>query len=343
MNKTMKPKTMLNALLVVSFIGMTLSGCAVDDSGVGELSVEQEISPENLITANEPISESQMPSDYTEKQETAADPQNLYEQFLNNEIPVIINNNLEDGYTKYIFKESGSYTLAELSTYVSNFFLNPEYTDKTSCDDIQYAYVECSDSSDENARNLLIKFVGLNFHYLDDDSCFVFLITEDHGQLYVTGAYQCWARSETTAYANGILRTSASGGAGVSYDRLSVILSDGKQAPIYDATFLYGGWTSDVSRTIYLEVLDEYANAGINLTISIYAIGNDKYYLYDIGECSEEEKARYELYINRCHDEEGINWVTEEEIQTAIQNQCNAVGIDYSITNPSKEAEWNSL
>lgn len=220
--------------------------------------------------------------------------------------------------------------------------MNPEYTDKTSCDQIQYAYVKCPDSSDETEKNLLVKFVGLNIYTQDDQSYAVFILAENNGRLYITGSYECWARSETTAYENGILRSSGSGGAGDHYDGISVLLSDGKPVSIYDAEILSGWWTSYVNDTIYNEVIDE-NTVPPDLIVAIYTIGDKKYYQYDMSDCREEEKPLCESYISRCRDEAAINWVSEEEIQTAVQNQCIAVGIDYSIIEQREEAVWNEL
>lgn len=368
MKRNVKQKKVLTALLAASCIGIALSGCTAETGNADEQNAGQEITAEDMqflepaadesmsndfpadnSASNEPSvndtnGASDTPADPPDMPETATDSQSLYEQFLNNNATVTVSSDYpRSDYMEPTFEAGSSYTLSELGTHVSQFFLDPEYTDKTSYDYIQYAYIDCPDTADTTDRNLLIKFVGLNIYSQDDDSYSVYIITENNGQLYVMGEYQCWARSATTAYANGILGDSGSGGAGDHYVGLSVILSNGKNASIYSGEELFGWWTSYVNAGIYSEVFDDDENAESNLIVSIYTIGDNRYYLYDTSECSDESIAQCENYINRCRDEAGINWVAYEEIQTAIQNQCSALGIDYSITQNRDEAVWNNL
>lgn len=369
MKRNVKLKTTITALLAASCIGTALSGCAAKAGNADEQNPGQEITAEDMQTlrpvadeppvnentetipdepainetaANNPDAESEAQTDSTETQKTAPSSQSLYEQFLNNSISMTFNSNYtKNEYLAPILENGNSYTIAELGECVSRYYLDPERTDKTSYDYVQYAYVECPDSADANDRNLLVKFVGLNIYCSDDDSYAVFVITDDNGHLYVTDQYECWARSETTAYSNGTLGDSGSAGAGDHYAGLSVILSNGKNTPIYSTEELFGWWTGHVGGAIYSEVFDE--NTECNLIVSIHTIGNNKYYQYSTSYCSEEEIPLCENYITRCRDEAGINWVTDEEIQTAIQNQCGALGIDYSITQNQNEAVWNNL
>lgn len=319
-------KTLLITLLASSCIGTVLSGCAASP-------------PPSTPTADTSSGKNTGQSISDDTLEPAANSPNLYEQFLDNNALVTVSGIYpENEYLKPIFEKNSSYTLTELGKCVSEyFFLDPV----TSYDYMQYAYVECPDSPDKDDKNLLIKFVGLDIYSQDDDSYAVFVIIEDNGQLYVTDWYQCWARSTATAYANGILGSFGSSGAGDHYEGLSVLLSNGKQTPIYAAEVLSGWWTSYVADAIYNEIFGE--NMESNLIVSFYTVGDAEYYQYDMDGCSDAEKALCENYIGRCRDELGINWVTEEEIQAAIKNQCNAIGIDYGITQQLEEAVWNNL
>lgn len=326
MKRNVKQKTVTTALLTASCIAIALSGCATEEETANEPNAGQE------ITA----------ADFPGNQETATDPQSLYSQFLNNNVAVTVSSDypLPD-YMEPIFEKGSSFTLTELGTRVSQYYLNPEYTDKTSYDYMQYAYIDCPDTADTTDKNLLIKFVGLNIYSQDDDSYSEYIITENNGQLYMTGEYQCWARSAATACANGTLRSSGSNGAGDHNYGLSAILSNGTITPIYSTEELYGWWTNCVNDVIYNEIFDE--NTVSNLIVSIYTIGDNKYYLYDTSECSEEEIPQCEDYISRCRDEAGINWVTDAEIQAAVQNQCSVIGVDYGITQQQDEVVWNNL
>lgn len=360
MKKFKKQKMTRKTALAVSCLSMVLWGCA-DENKTKELVIEPIVSEEDMQAASGeelqslPEADTQTVSDdiqitsekdtltgLDDASENDSDAKSLYEQFLNNSIPATVDSAYSEGdYDAQIITKNAALTLTELGDCVSKYFFDPEYTDKTSCDQIQYAYTGCPDSSDENARHLLIKFIGLNIYAQDDDSYAVFILTENDGQLYITDSYQCWARSETVAYENGVLWNYGSSGAGDHESDQSVILSDGKQTAIYKTNILSGWWTNAVNGSLYTEVFGD--NTEPNLVVSIYTIGSEKYYQYDMTYCEKEEIPLCEEYINRCRDEAAINWVSEEEVQTAIQNRCTAVGIDYSIIDTQEEAVWNDL
>lgn len=366
MNRTVNAKSAVAVIFSTLGIVLALSGCAADKNVEDESGISEDIdNTENIVgegqsiedidqpagtdlpvkpadSASGPEVEAQTLAPEMQKQEPVADSKSLYEQFLGGEIAASVSSSYPDpDYTDAIIQKGNSYTLTELGQHVSDYFLDPEYTDKTSYDSMQYAYIECPDTPEDD-RNLLIKFIGLNIYTQDDKSYAVFVITEDNGQLSITYTYQCWARGASIANSNGILNNSGSGGAGDHYDGQSVILADGTNVSIYDAEFLYGWWTSYVDAGIYSEVFGEETEPG-GLTVAIYTIDNKRYYLYDMSECTEDERTLCESYITRCREKQGINWVTEEEIQTAVRNRCSALGIDYEITEQQQEVTWNNL
>lgn len=370
MKKKCNSKAMAAMVLAVSCIGMTLSGCAAGGNAAeGRQVSETSDETADLTGGGQSITEEDHPQTSASDQNTqdavaaddglvpdseapTADPAgqeatgtvqgSLYEQFLHNDIQVAVSSNYPgNDYGSPVVQGGETYTLAELGQRVSAYYLDPEYTDKTSYDSIKYAYVECPDNAAEE-QNLLLKFIGLNIYTQDDDSYAVFVITEDDGQLYLTDGYECWARSASIASADGALRTSGSGGAGDHYDGLAVILSDGARTPVYDAEILSGWWTSYVNDAIFSEVVGDDAVLE-NFVVAIYTIDGTSYYQYDMSGCSEEEKTLCESYIARCRDEQGINWVTDEVIQDAIRNRCAALGVDYGITELQPEVMWNNL
>lgn len=352
MKKKGKHKITVKTALAAPCLAIVLWGCASEEKQMNELVIEPIVSGEDVQAASEEdlqttpeVDPQTVSSDLktaSEKGTSGNDSQSLYEQFLDNSIPATVDSDYSEGdYAAQIIEKKTALTLTELEDRVSKYFFDPEYTNKTSCDRIQYAYIRCPDNSDKNIKNLLIKFIGLNIYSQDDDSYAVFILTENNGQLSITGSYQCWARSETTAYANGTLNSFGSNGAGDHGEGLSAILSDGKLTSIYNAEILSGWWTSYVNESLYYETFGE--NTEPNLIVSIYTIDDQKYYQYDMSYCEEGEKTICENYIDRCRDAAAINWVSEEEIQTAIQNRCTAAGIDYSIIDTEEEALWNDL
>ena len=357
MERNVKQKPLLKGFLTLTCIGLLLSGCGASDEEPAVENAGQEITEADIKapapspepdSREEPVPEKtaeENPEEneaQTDSQEVPSDTTSLYEQFLHNEISLTTASAFpQEDYRTSICEPNTAYTLSELGARVSEYYLNPEYTDKTSYDSIQYTYVNSPDSTDTAKKNLLIKFIGLNIYAPDDESYIVFVVSENEGQLSLTYEYECWARSGATAYTNGLLNSDWSGGAGDQMSGLSAILADGSYANIYAAEELYGWWTSYINDTIYKETFDE--NTVVNLIASIYTIGDAQYYLYDLSQCTEEEIPLCETFIERCRTEAGINWVSEEEVQAAVQNRCAALGIDYSATQAPEKVTWTDL
>ncbi len=267
------------------------------------------------------------------------DTRDLYTRFLNNEVPAIVGNEFpQNEYAVYNLERGSSFTFAELGKFVDQSHFDPEYMEKTTYDQAQYTYTGCLDS---DSRNLLIKFVGLNIYAPDDDSFAVYVISEDKGQLYLTDWYECWARSYTEQYRNGLCSNGGSSGAGDHYSGLSAILSNGIETYIYEAEILSGWWTSYVDEAVYREVFGE--NGDVPLNVSVYTIGEDKYHTYEFSECTDDQKTLCGTYIDRCRDEAGVNWVTEEQLQEAIQKRCSALGVSYEMLEQREKAEWTNI
>ncbi len=276
--------------------------------------------------------------------EVVQQEENLYGRFLKGEVAATTGENYLADPESYPLEKGRSYTLEELGWHINSNYLNPEYRfdkGRTSYDEIQYAYMECLDSE---GKNLLIKFKGLDIYSENDDSYTVMVVAEDGNRLYITYQYDCWDRSEKCAYKRGQIVGSGSSGAGAHGSNLSVILSNGKCVQIFERQALDGEWISYVNNKIYNEVFDGSLELASDSDWAIYitTVGDEKYYQYDIEDCSEEEKALCENYIDRCHEEASINWTTDAAVLEAIKNRCAELGFDYEETEELVEVEWIS-
>ena len=75
----------------------------------------------------------------------------------------------------------------------------------------------------------------------------------------------------------------------------------------------------------------------------VHSIGDKTLHTYDLSECTGEQLRMCETYINRCRDEVGVNWVTEEDVQKAIQERCGALSIDDKLIAQQEEVEWKNI
>lgn len=296
----------------------------------------QENNANNTAAEKDDYTESspQETADITNQNETTQD---LYAGFLKNEVPVTVASDYpQQDYVIYNLEPGKSYTFSALGEFVNKRYFNPEYSTKTSYDYAQYVYL---DSSDSGAKKLLVKFSGLGIYSPDDDSFAVYVITENNGQLYLTDSYECWARSYTKACRNGLFASDGSSGAGDHYSGVNALMDTGKFTEIYGTRILMGWWASYVSNeTIYNEVFA--GNEDIVFSVMIYTIGEKMFYTYDLSECTDSQISICETYINRCRDEIGIEWVTEEAVEEAIKERCSLLGIGYNAIEQMEEVEW---
>ncbi len=275
----------------------------------------------------------------------------LYERFLHGEIAATVREDYLSDLSGHIdqspLEKGKSYTLEGLGKLVNYCYLERfrfGYTERTSYDNILYAYIGCLDG---DAKNLLIMFYGLDIYCEDDNSYTVMAVTEQEGRLYITCQYDSWVRSSTTEYTRGQIIRAGSSGAGDHGSDLSVILADGTCEQIYDKEYLNDEWIRYANEDIFAEIFHNDDN--IKLTseadwqVNITTVGDMKYYQCDAGESSEEQKAAFQEYIDRCREEASIDWTSDEVIREAIENRCAQFGFHYEDAEDWTEATWTSL
>jgi len=293
-------------------------------------------SNETSQESSDNLQNNETPQESSDSAQNKEETQDLYTAFLKNEISATTDKDFpQNDYKIYNLELGKSYTFTELGAYVNASYFDPEYSIKTSYDNAQYAYLE---SADNHTRILLVKFSGLGIYAPDDDSFAVYVIAENEGKLSLTNFYECWARSYTKACKNGLLVSGGSAGAGDHIGVESVVLTNGKVVDIYATEILSGSWARSIDETIYNEVFA--GNEDILLSVMIHTIGDKILHTYDLSECTDDRISVCETYINRCRDEAGINWVTEKEVEKAIQERCGALNIDDKIIDQQEEVEW---
>lgn len=294
------------------------------------------------------------PPDFSVETPAACDASDgtLYESFLKGQAAATVREDFLSDVLESIspLEKGKSYTLEGLGKLVNYYYLErskPGYTDRTTYDEIQYAYIGCLDG---DAKNLLIMFRGLDIYCENDGSYTVMAVTAQEGRLYITYQYDAWPRSVPYEYTKGQIAGSGSNGAGDHSSDLSVILADGTCERIYDARCLCDEWIRYANEDIFAEVCynddNIYLASEAGWQVDIITIGGTKYYQYyqsDTGEYSEEQKAAFQEFIDRCREEASIDWVSDEVVEEAIEDRCVQLGFHYENAKDFVEAEWISL
>ena len=156
-NYMIDKKKAVTMILLAVWIGSTLSGCTGGkDVGVDQSAEESVVESEALADTNDSTDkDTDMPvddqtdiasvEDQSEKADSQGDStknENLYEKFLKNEIVATVNieSSQENEYYVPLLEKGSFYTLEQLGQRISEYFFDPEYSDKTSYDQVQYAY-----------------------------------------------------------------------------------------------------------------------------------------------------------------------------------------------------------
>ena len=183
----------------------------------------------------------------------------------------------ESGESSYTFNTADTLSYEQLISAIEKSdsnFLEPLKVEKS------YAIFNIS-----GKEIFALKFQNLGIYTIDDGSYALFLLTVNNGQLYITYAYDSWARSYTDIYDHLILKGAGSGGAGDSSEWCSLIDGSGHQKTVYDMRYLYDEWVTSYGQyTLNMDPGWSYTGILILLTTS-----DGNYYWYEADDSVDSE------------------------------------------------------
>lgn len=210
------------------------------------------------------------------------------------------------------------WTFQDILTEIQNDVL--EYnSDYNGVSKIEYAFIDCGG---DGAEEMQIRFVGLDIYGPGDDSDQTIVISCKDGQLELIYSYVSWARSFTEVDYYGCISSAGSNGAGDNLFGMGYLDGNGDVQTVYNAEQLWGGWTRYISETAYDIAFAGLGGFDAEIELICYTINGEDYcVLYD-GEDSWE----CQYFVSLC-EEEGIRFITQEEIDILISRRMTELGM----------------
>lgn len=176
----------------------------------------------------------------------------------------------------------------------------------------------------EGIRYLLIRFNGMDIYAPDDDSFTIYILVEKADGLHATESVSDWARSSSSISKDGIITSGGSSGAGYHISDAKYLDSDGFSHLFYRADECYPGWIGSLfeyyeyhqfsEETIQLAYELDAPECDVECCVTLYTIDNTLY-----ATTNETNSDLTKNFIS-VTENEGVTWVSEDEINTLYDN-----------------------
>lgn len=255
----------------------------------------------------------------------------IFIRFLNNEIEAVFSETFQNdmqyacrvsviGEDVYTFSGKESLTYEELKAAVDAS--EPNFLD-ISEEERYYAFLSTIDGGEVFA----VKFQNLGIYCSGDNSYAVFFFAVKDGELYVTYAYDDWARSATTIKEPLLLNGGGSSGAEHHHGWSGYIDKTGQYREIYSAEYLSNEWVAREAYYRYdLNDLDQSQCEGC--TLELLEMQDGKYYCYYYYDDKANEFADIELFADFCAhlEEDGMRKIEIDEEINMIDAAYEEIG-----------------
>lgn len=255
----------------------------------------------------------------------------LFIQFLNNETEAVIGDTFQDdlyyackihdyspdGEDTYTFGEKENLTLEELNAAVDasdSNFLDPLEVER------YYAFFSTVDGGEIFA----VKYQNLGIYCEGDNSYAAFFFAVNDGVLYLTYAYDDWARSYTTVTEPLAFVGGGSSGAGDHHGWSGYIDKTGQYREIFSAEYLSDEW---IGMEAWYRYDIDLLSGDEGGTFELLEMQDGKsYYYYFYEDGVDEDEETFAAFCN-CLEEDGmIKIETNEEINELIDTAYEEIG-----------------
>lgn len=327
----MKRKTV--AIILSLATAFMLVGCGETEPVKENTPVATEAPTE---VKEEPAEITEAPAEITEAPaeitEAPADPEPAsgVAAFLGGEVKAVVDEGVALGYNDFEKESIGEeFTFTELT----DFLCNP--SEGVTYNPTIYSYVMEKDGESV----LLIKYQNMDIYDQGDDSFVVFAISEKADGLHISYETESWCRNDVQIYAEGVIASGGSAGAGDNIYTEGYIGSDGYYYEISYGEECYPGWIGSLfayasysfGYSFGTEVVDKaYEVDSEGAMVAFYRVNGALYATYD-GESTEALDSLVSL-----SEEEFLEWLTPSEIVERTHAAWEEVmpGFDWLTLNP---------
>ena len=220
--------------------------------------------------------------------------EDIFMQFINGEISAKIEADFEsdlsyagviDDYSSdsitYTFDTTGTTSLNQL---ISSIIDSMELSASDNAVKTYYAIANTLSGK----PILAVKLENLGIYSQGDDSFAVFLFAVNDGQLYMTFAYDCWARSWVEMLDSMIFSGGGSGGAGDGFSWTFYIDETGHYKSLYEMEMLMGEWVA--MHGYYTLGMDSAGSWSEGCEVYLLTTPQGNYYEYEADDTVDKEQ-----------------------------------------------------
>lgn len=342
----MKINKIAKLIVIFALMAFLLSGCGsvnsqgnMDNSAVD--SQDETQGQENQAGDADAIAGSSSEAEEKDLQETIeiTDAMSAYKAFLGfidaGEVKAVVDEEVTVAYEDFEAEHVGEeYTYDELTDLMFSYKRGRDKNVPPM--ENLYSYIHVGDKT-----FLALQYRNMGIYSVDDDSTSVLILAYKDEMLHITYGYSTWCRSETTLCKNGYMSTVGSAGAGDTVYDAAFINEEGKPVEIYHGNRVIGTWI--------------FAHLGFNSYFDNngYDVENFPDVIVNACYLGEEQVCTYELYEGvqmsdresefiKAYEDDGIVWVTEEELTERVNKQIELLGAPADIAD-GEEISWKMI
>lgn len=361
----MKRLFLLVPLLLLTACGQPSTDSTVDASeqtqttGQVETVIQTEICTQtdthvSIEAPTEEAETSEIPQDTPEEIRTALEQQlqqlkvtdmpesdegKVYQQFLENKCPAVVSDEFYEDvpHLEWDLIAGEEWYLGDLVE--GTLFLIMEDLPVNICS-VDYDLVDCGENG---KKALAVRFL---LDYWADYELFQMMFYEENGELSLTYASESWVRNDTDINALDYVWGGGSGGADYHYIWFGIFNTHGIYESLCEVEVTHGDLSGAACD---LSLYDLFDGGELPMELSQNRINGQEYYSYYIDEeTSEEVRQKCEEYLARCESQNGIEFLTYEEMDEFIAKREEELGVTIEeimddFAEEKHPIEWKTL
>lgn len=287
-------------------------------------------------TSKQELPESPEMEDMANKEGSISDD-GIFMRFINGETAAMVDADYQDalnyagviydfesGNSSYTFDLTGTISCEQLISAVEQSDISRPYPVE-----IKTFYAITNTLSGKPV--LAVKFENLDIYASDDNSYALFLFVVNDEQLYMTYAYDSWARNWVEIHDNLVFTGYGSGGAGDIIDWCFYIDETGHYRPVYEMETLYAEWVASYGS--YELGMDNTTFWSQGCVVSLLTTSDGSYYWYEADDSVDTEQLAIFTGLLEENDMSRI-----DSVEDAINLACEANSI--SVDSLSDFDDW---
>lgn len=336
----MKNNKIVKLIGLFTLVTLLLGGCGAQNSQENTdnsvaVSQDEKQEEDNQTSDADAIAGNSEENDLQETIEIT-DEMSAYEAFLGfidaGEVKAVVDEEVTVAYEDFEAEHVGEeYTYDELTDLM--FSYKRERDNDVPAMEKVYSFIHVGDKT-----FLALQYRNMGIYSANDDSTSVLILAYKEGKLHITHGYSTWCRSETTLCKNGYLSNVGSAGAGDTVYDAAFLNEEGKPVEIYHGNRLIGTWI--LAHLGYTSYFDANEEEFPNIIVSACYFGEEQVCTYEPYEGTKLTDD--DLAFVKAYEDEGIVWVTEEELTEKVYKQIELLGAPADIAD-GEEISWRTI